>query len=290
MAPIAPPPEYIPSFDGCRLATYEMGTAEGPVLFLINGLGGNLNAWRFIIEHFQDRFRIVSYDYRGMYNSKTPPERDFSMDAHVHDAMAVLDHYAVERAVVMGWSMGVQIALEVMRIAPDRALALVLSNGAYGRPLDQAMPKLKPLAALSMDLLARYGPKVRKIARPLAGTVAPLKVAKVVGFVSKHLDEEVFLDLVHEFIELDFENYRDCVATLVEHDAEDVLEHIQVPTLILGGDRDLFTPGAFSRKMAQLIPDATLHIIKDASHYCAVEYPGIIISHMERFFLERLDL
>jgi len=269
-----------------------MGSREpdAPVLFLINGLGGNLVAWRFVIERFKHRFRIVSYDYRGMYASSTPPGKDFSMTAHTRDALAVLDHFDVDSAVIMGWSMGVQILLEVYDSAPEKAAALVLANGAYGKPLDKAMPRLKPLARLTMDLLALSAPLLRPLAKPVLATPAPLKLAKAVGVVSSFLDEQVFLDLARDYAQLDFTNYRDCVEALVEHDAEHVLDHISVPTLILGGGRDLFTPKSFAEEMARRIKGAELHIIEDASHYCAVEYPEIIVIRMRKFFKERLGL
>lgn len=282
-------PEPIPlvSFDGTKLATFDTGNPSGPVLFLINGLGGNLGAWRFLIDYYRDQFRIVSFDYRGMYQSELAKNGDYSMATHTRDAVAVMDHYGVDDAVVMGWSMGVQVVLEVYRAVPDRIRALVLTNGAFGRPLD-VFPGLKPVAKATMGALAALAPCLRPAARPFLKTTLPLKVLKAVGFLSRHLDEQVFLDLAKDFAELDFAAYRDCVDALVNHSAEDMLHRITVPTLILAGGRDLFTPSAFSRTMAERIPQSRMVNIADASHYAAVEYPGVIISHMERFFLDYL--
>jgi 3-oxoadipate enol-lactonase len=273
------------SFDGTRLALYDLGRRDGPVLFLVNGLGGNITAWRFLIDYFRDRFRICSFDYRGMYNSELAATGDYSMEAHTKDALFVMDHLGIEDAVVMGWSMGVQVVFEIVRAAPERVRALVLANGAFGRPLD-LIPGLKPVARAAMGLLAEAAPHLRPLARPLLRTTAPLKLLKAVGFVSRRLDEQVFLDIARKFAELDFAAYRDCVESLVNHDAEDVLDSVMAPTLILAGGRDLFTPASFSTIMAERIPEARLAHIPDASHYAAVEYPGVIISHMERFFLD----
>ena len=284
-----PEPTYLESFDGTRLALYETGTPSGPILFLINGLGGNLGAWRFIIEYYRPTFRILSYDYRGMYASESSPRKDYSIEAHTRDATLVMDHFGIKDAVIMGWSMGVQVLLEVYRARPEAARALILANGAYGKPLDKAFPLLKPMARVGMDLLAACAPRLRPFARPFLNTTAPLKVAKAVGFVSKHLDEEVFLNLARDFANLDFDAYRDCTNTLINHDAEDVLDTITVPTLIFAGGRDVYTPAEFSRIMADRIANSRLVMIDDASHYAAVEYPGAIISHMERFFLEHLE-
>jgi len=286
-SPTLPAPQHIRSFDGTKLAVWDIGLRNGPVLLLINGLGGNLATWKFIIEHFQDRLRFISFDYRGMYDSQRPDNDDFSMDAHARDAVAVLDSFGIDQALVMGWSMGVQVCFEVYRRIPNRIVGLILANGAYGTPLDKAPAILKPAAMPVMNFLATAAGCLRPVARRLMSNTRPLKVFKKVGLVSQQLDEEVFLDLVQRYIELDFSAYRDCTAALINHSAEDILEQVKVPTLILGGGRDFFTPKVFSDEMARRIPDAELHIIEDASHYCAVEYPQQLVAIMERW-LERV--
>jgi pimeloyl-ACP methyl ester carboxylesterase len=278
-----PPPRHIRSFDGTKLAVWDIGQREGPVLLLINGLGGNLVTWKFVIERFKDRLRFLSFDYRGMYDSERPANGDFSMDAHARDAVSVLDYFRIDKALVMGWSMGVQVCFEVYRRIPERVVGLVLANGAYGTPLDKAPALLKPAAMPVMNLLAVAAGHLRPVARRLMSNTRPLKVAKKVGLVSQQLDEGIFLDLVQRYIELDFAAYRDCTASLINHSAEDILEQVKVPTLILGGGRDFFTPKVFSDEMARRIPDAELHVIEDASHYCAVEYPQQLVAIMDKW-------
>ncbi|MBM4353280.1 MAG: alpha/beta hydrolase [Deltaproteobacteria bacterium] len=282
-----PPPAYIRSFDSTRLAVWDIGPRNAPVLLLINGLGGNLVTWKFVIDRFRDRLRFISFDYRGMYDSERPTNGDFTMDAHARDAVSVLDHFKVDKALVMGWSMGVQVCFEVYRRIPGRVVGLILANGAYGTPLDKAPTVLKPAAMPVVSFLAVAADRLRPVARKLLSNTRPLKLAKKVGLVSQQLDEDVFLDLVQRYIELDFSAYRDCTASLINHSAEDILEHVKVPTLILGGGRDFFTPKVFSDEMARRIPDAELHVIEDASHYCAVEYPQQLVGIMEKW-LERV--
>lgn len=283
MPPIHFQPKYLESFDGTKLAVYEYGPREAPLFFFLNGLGGSIDTWKFVVHYFKDRYRFAGYDYRGVFNSFAPANRDFSMNAHVGDALVVLNHFVDKEAVVLGWSMGVQVALELAVAAPDKVKALVLANGAFGRPLDRTMPKLKPFVGKFLSLLAVASPALRPLAGPLLATPILLKLAKSAGLVSKNLDEEVFLSLARQFIELDFYNYRDCMVSLVNHDAEDLLEHIHVPTLVLGGGRDFLTPLSFSQEMAQRIRCAELRIIKDGSHYCAVEYPDELNACIDAF-------
>ena len=281
-------PEFISSFDGTRLAVYDVGPRDAPVVFLVNGLGGTVDTWLPVLEHFEGRFRFISFDYRGMFKSGTPPYKDFSMEAHARDARVVLDHFEVESAIFMGWSMGVQLVLELLRKTPETARALVLLNGTFAKPLDRAFPKLKRVALVGMDVLALYAPILKVYARPWTFSRLPVKVAKLAGVVSSNLDERVFLSLAHEFIHLDFVNFRDILVALAQHDAEDVLETIQQPCLVVAGERDLFTPIETAREMTHRIPDCELLEVRDASHYALVEYPELICLRIEKFFDEQL--
>jgi len=226
-----------------------------------------------------------------MYNSQPPPNRDFSMNAHTLDALSVMSYFGLDKAIVFGWSMGVQVCLELMRAAPTQVSALVLANGAYGKPLDRGgMAWMKPVGLATMKLLALTAPYLRPFSKPVTVTTLPVKAAKLTGYVSKRLNERAFLDLAKDFMNLDFASYYKCVETLLEHDAEDVLDEIDVPTLIVSGGRDLFTPAHLAAEMARRIRDADLLHVKDASHYCAVEYPDLINLRLEKFLIDRVGL
>jgi pimeloyl-ACP methyl ester carboxylesterase len=285
-----PAPTFIRTHDGERLAVFEMGRTDGPTLLLVNGLGGNLAAWVHIIPRFADRFRIISFDYRGMYQSPPALNRDYSMNAHAGDAIAVLDHFRTRKAVVMGWSMGVQVCLEVYRRAARRVAALILANGAYGRPMDRGVPGLKQGSLAVMKALARTQHLLRPLASPFLRNTLPVKAAKAAGLVSQRLDEQVFLALAGDFIHLDFDAYSLCVNTLLDHDATDVLDTITVPTLIVSGGRDVFTPAAMAEEMVRRIRTCSHLHLPDASHYAAVEYPEEIAGAMTIFLNKEIHM
>src|SRR6185295_16418064 len=92
------------SHDGTEVAWHALG--KGPPVLLANGLGGSWKAWTHQIAYFPQR-RFVSWDYRGLYRSGVPVEPDaIDIGDHALDAVAVLDAAKVDRAVVLGWSMG----------------------------------------------------------------------------------------------------------------------------------------------------------------------------------------
>jgi pimeloyl-ACP methyl ester carboxylesterase len=100
-----------------------------------------------------------------------------------------------------------------------------------------------------------------------------------------------------DFREEDFKAYWDHIALLDpdlflatlraagEHSAEDLLGEITVPTLVVGAERDTFTPPARAQEMADRIPTADFHLLNDSSHAAPVELPMTIYGIMKEFLL-----
>ena len=286
------PTEHIRSFDGTSIAVYDLGNKKGPPILLTNGLGGNVDTWRYLREHFEDRHRIITWDYRGLYRSGKPRGRGaYRMEDHVLDLVTVLDHLEVDRVVAVGWSMGVQLNFEVCRFHPDRLAAIVALNGTFGNPFKTAFnsPLIEPLVPLMVGGMKASAP-VMPLLAPFAERVdAVLPLARMAGLVGPGLREEVFYDLVSDFVRLDFKAYAQIFAHLGDHDASDYLPRVKLPTLIMTGERDLFTPPRCSRRMAELVPDAELMILPKATHYAPVECPEIINEALDTFINERVE-
>src|SRR5689334_9975119 len=118
-----------------------MGTAHDgddvPILLMANGLGATVDAYRFIVSRFSSTFRFVSWDYRGLYGSGRPLRGydALAVADHAKDAFAVLEAVGAKGEVhALGWSMGVQVLLEMLREKPEAFETLVLHNGVAGRP------------------------------------------------------------------------------------------------------------------------------------------------------------
>ena len=114
------PRRTVESHDGLRLAYWVVG--DGPrTLLLANGLGGRLYAWEPLIRALYPQYRFITWDYRGLFESSSPSAAAICRSPHhAEDARAILDAEGVERAVVCGWSMGVQVGLELATLHPDR--------------------------------------------------------------------------------------------------------------------------------------------------------------------------
>ncbi len=283
--------------DGTRLAWYEAGRPDGPTLLLLSGLGGGFGIWRPFVERFAPRFRLVGWDYRGLYRSARPAERaGFAMAQQVADLVALVEHARVREPILVGWSMGVQLALELHREHAHLPRALIGVHGASGRPLDTAFDS--PWSARAVPpLLGLLG----RVERGFAGVGPSLVDAPGVargftllcrglGLMAPRVDVDAFREMARDWTRLDFAAYAATFLELGAHDASDLLPKIETPTLIVAGGRDPLTPARLAHDMVRFMPNAELAFVRDATHFGLLEEPDAITDHAARFLHERLDL
>jgi pimeloyl-ACP methyl ester carboxylesterase len=279
------------SFDGTEIAYHT--TPEpfpgAPVVVLANGLGGTYLAWRGQIDYLADRYRFVTWDYRGLYSSRRPAadtQASYAIPLQVRDLQAILDQEGIESASFVGWSMGVQVVLESLRTLRPRVRNLVLLNGTSGRPLDtlSPLPGMKVVLPSLVELARRAHALATQMTRRATGLPEAVTWFKKLGLIGPTLEDAVFLELVHAFGGLDMEPFFRNLRAIGEHDAADVLDHIDVPTLVITGDRDLMTPRSLAQQMARRIPMAEILVVRGGTHYTAVEYPELVSLRLERFY------
>ncbi len=276
------------AFDGTDLAYHVVG--EGPPILLANGLGGSWRAWKHQIGYLSDRYRFISWDYRGLYRSGPPVDRDaLRIEDQVRDALTIMEAEEIEQTAIFGWSMGVQLSLELFRKAPERLALMVLINGVAGRPYE---------SVLGLPVMQRVVPPVLRGARSIPSVVQGLTRrmvrwpetvtwAKRLGLASNTLDEELWAELAGSFEDLDMDLYVHMLELLGEHDAWDVLADVDVPTLVVAGDRDVMTPRRAAEAMVRRIDGAELMVVPGGTHYVAVEYPELVNLRIEKFLRER---
>lgn len=274
----------IESFDGTRIGYQVCG--EGPAVVLANGLGGTYTVWRHQYALFGQSYRVISWDYRGLFRSGRPPALDsVAVDRQVADLEAVLAAEGVDRALFLGWSMGVQFTFEYYRRHPEQFVGIVALNGVAGVPFETALRT--PLVGYALPGLAKLmkvtAPALGPLTRVAGKTNALLPLFKVTGLAARSLDPDVFVDLIGEYSTLDFEAYGETLRHLGQHDAREVLPGVGVPTLVVTGTCDLFTPLETSREMVRVIPDARLVVVKGGTHYTAVEFPDQVNAALRQF-------
>lgn len=278
--------------EGVDLGYHLLGPEGGSPILLANGLGGSWKAWSHQLRHF-DSARFVSWDYRGMYASKRPATLT-ALDprSHARDALAIMDRERIEQVTVFGWSMGVQVALELARLAPDRVGPIVLVNGVAGRPWQTLAnsPALGRLAPPVLRLARRVPGLLRAGTTAAVGWEATPRLLQRMGLTSRNMDLELFHTLASSFGGLDMEVYVETLRQLGEHDAYDVLPKLRHPLLLIAGARDLMTPRAAFERIANEVQGAEMLVIPGGTHYVAVEYPDVVNHRIQRFLKQHQGL
>jgi pimeloyl-ACP methyl ester carboxylesterase len=279
--------------DGTWLAWYEGGRADAPPMVFLSGLGGGVGIFRPLVLRFAPHYRLIGWDYRGLYGSGKPRRVALTMRQHVDDLLALLAHAGVEAPILVGWSMGVQLALELHRSQQQLPRAVIGIHGTSGRPFDTAFDSRwsRRLAPPVLSLLGRLERRIDRVGPLLATTPgvadAFVRLCRGLGVMSEHADVDAFRDVAEEWTRLDFSVYARIFSGLGEHDASDLLPKIATPALLVAGDRDPFTPAPLSRAMASVMSDADFALISGATHFGLLEQPEAIADEIEHFLRRR---
>ena len=282
--------------DGTRLTYYSGGTEDGVALVFCGGLGGGIHVWQPLFERFAPRFRLLAWDYRGLYASGPSRRRAYGIEHHARDLLHLLEHEGVETPVLLGWSMGVQVMLEAHRTDPRLARGLVAIHGTPGRPLQPAFGSdvleriLPPLSLLMRGAGRRFAWTAPSLARSRLVAGAFVWASQRLGWMAPEIDFERFQDVAAEWLALDLGIYAEIFRRMGEHDASDLLAAIRVPALVIAGERDRFTPSEIAREMAAGMPEARLELLPDATHFGLIEYPNEIVAAVERYLVDTLRL
>ena len=190
--------------DGTRIGYQVRG--DGPCVVLANGLGGTYIAFKYLYEALAG-YKVICWDYRGLYTSAAPKDPLANTIVHqVDDLMAILDQEHVDDFVIAGWSMGVQVALETIRIHRERVRGLYIINGTYGRTFRTVMGSRivgRVIPALLRLIKAQAG-LAGRATKIVAGSDALISAMKRFGLVSPTIDMEIFRIVAGGFQSIDW--------------------------------------------------------------------------------------
>lgn len=281
---------YVRTDDGTSLFYTDRGKEE-PALALCDGILCDGFIWKYLEPHFAARTRVVHLHYRGHGRSGPPGDPDnIGLDAHADDLVQVLDAADVSRAVIVGHSMGVQVALETAQLHPDRVAGLILCCGAAGRVLAtfHSSGLLKTLFPSLLDAVSRRPDVARAIWTRFPADLG-FQAARLMGEVHRgRMRREDLIPYLEQMVKVDFSLFTRMLAKVDQHTAEAFLPHVTVPTLILVGERDTFTPPAVGYAMADKIPGAEILVLPEGSHAALLEHPDLVNDRIEQFLRTRL--
>ena len=284
--------QYAHGSDGEPLAFRIQGPAGKTPMLTAHGLVSSLHHWMFFTPHFAADRPVVSWEYRGHGGQPAPQDMEISVPQFADDAHAIWQAAAVPPAVVVGLSFGVQVALEIWRRHPECVRALVLICGTPGHPLDRVSRSglfRRSVIALVQELA--HLPGIASGLLAFLRSRAGLRIARELAYVSggAHRDAcppEVLTGLFQHVASLSPDLIAAAIAAYLEHDANDVLPTITVPTLIIAADRDQLTPVSIAERMHRTIANSKLVVFSGHSHLVQVERPREVHLAIETFLRE----
>ncbi len=275
----------VSSFDRTRLAVQEFG--QGPPLVIGNGIGVSYPGLAHQIEHLSRRFRVVTWDYRGLFGSDPAEWGGLGLAAHARDVLAVMDALEIEQAAFLGWSMGVQVGFELLRIAPRRLVRLAGISGGSGQLFRSAMgiPRgFDRALAQALERTAPLAPRFSKLTQRLVPSVPFYWASRLVRFVGPQTDRAMYDAMARAVAGHDHRVYLTTLAELGRHDASRLLPRLDLPLLFLVGSKDGVTPPHYVEALAAKAPNARVHVVPGASHFVTVEEPAKVNHALEEFF------
>lgn len=242
---------------------------DGEPLLLINGLADDLTSWGYQVPDFEQRYTTIIFDNRGIGGS-SKPEGGYTTAQMARDAKALLDALGIERAHILGVSMGGMIAQEFAIHYPDAVNKLVLCATCS-----------EPSAA-NQHLYAFW-----EDAAPRLGLPEMMKEVLVWCFTPEyfqlHPAEAKETEEALTSITQPVDAYLSQLNSIQTHNATDRLGRINASTLVLGAPRDLIFPPNQSEQIHARIPDSTLEFTQHGGHAYLWEVPDEFNQAVMRF-------
>jgi 3-oxoadipate enol-lactonase len=241
-------------------------TGAGDPLLMIQGLGYGGWGWDAVVPGLAERFRVLTFDNRGIGGSDKPPG-PYTAREMAADAFQVLDEAGVERAHILGASLGGMIAQEVTVLAPQRVRRLVLCcttpGGADGVPMPAVTTRLfQEAATLAPDVA------LRRFVENALGTDPP--EALVDELYARRLANPP-----------DPEGWQAQAAAGTTFPGVD--RAISAPTLVLHGTEDNVVDSRNAQVLGALIPGAVVELFPGAGHLFFWEQPDTFVRIVEEF-------
>lgn len=226
------------------IVTYYEEHGSGEPLVLIMGLGGDLQAWARQVPALSKHFRVITFDNRGAGRTSAP-DKPYSIAGMAEDTLALMDHLGLERAHILGLSMGGMIAQELALAHPERVNRLILVSTAasiegYVRRVVETWMNVRR-SNLSREHVIRL-------------TSLFLYSAELLNDDERY-EQAIAASLANPFEQRDHAFLRQATAVL-SFDATARLKNVQSPALVTAATEDILIPPRNSERLAGLLPNA----------------------------------
>lgn len=263
------------------LSTRYLAAGEGPPLLLLHGVGDNALDWRWVMPALARKHRVYAPDLPGSGGS-AKPNTGYSPASFARFVGAFLEVLGVERAAVVGNSLGGLVALRLALSEPRRVTALgLVASAGLGR---EATYALRSLALPGYGKLAVTWGKTRPGALQRAFGRATLLFGRPWRAPRSWIKEHYRLARLPGFLEAQLAAVRAQVGYRGQREVLlDKLARVEVPTIVVWGTRDRVLPYSQGQEAAARLPRGFLELVPDCGHAPQVEHPERFASSLGDF-------
>lgn len=287
----------VESTDGRTLTSYvnfdpSQDQSGRPLIALNNGLICKYAWWHYLAPYLTHAgFNIIAHEYRGHFDNNFDEDKaagKITFKTFAGDLRQILRSLNMDKAIIIGHSMGVNVSLEFMRTHPEMVRGLVLISGSMFPPTDSlfntslARPLLYGLAELNRKNPRTFNHLWRE------GSLTPISKTLVHFFGTniKTTPYTIITKYVEDLAQLPPELFFTLLEEMDRHDIVRTGPDINLPTLILGGTHDPLCPLPLVQRMNKVIRNSELRIIEGARHVPQVEYPQMVYRHIMKFLIQ----
>lgn len=255
--------------DGIKLY-YETSItdAKQTPLFLIHGVGGDLDAWNFLKEKLLAQgFSVITMDIRGHGKSDHPRSfKSYELYHFTEDMLAILDAEKIEKVILVGHSLGAVLVTQIALHYQERIEKLILISSSYVPP-----PYFKiPGIFLVFNILALL-------------SLPPLNPRHSLYPVGKHHEDVEMYGLIRTIFRHSLKSYILSSKEILKNNIGPLLKNITVPTLIISGNKDSIFPTHLSEYIHTEIKNSSLKIVDGGNHVIILNNVDTVFSYMFGF-------
>lgn len=247
--------------NGYDIGYEEAGGGDATPIVFLHGVGSDKSVWRPQLDHFSRTRRAVALDYPG-YGDSDPAPKGTTRDDYASAIISAMHELGIDRAHICGLSLGGVVAIAIHHADASCCASLILADTFAVHPEGRAIYERSITASENLRAAAE---------------------ARVDVLLARPASPRVRSEVVETMARIGPLAYRIGAEAVWLADQRDRAQEIDVPTLILCGDRDLVTPPELSNALLDLVPEARLQLIQGAGHISNLERPDEFNQAVEDF-------
>ncbi len=249
-----------------KLPYVEQGDPDGKSVLFLHGFAGSCDSFDQILPLLPDSFHVFVFTQRG-HGDASKPQKGYRLQDFALDAKGFLDFFGLQDTVVVGHSMGAAVAIKFALDYPDLTAGLVLAGSGLPKWGDRAVQNF-------------WDSTVSRLEDP----VDPSFVRNFIeNTIARPIPSIVFEKIVRDSLKVPAHVWKEAFKNRLKEDFTNDIGRIQVPTLIIWGDRDTKTSRSEQEALLTGIPGSQLLVYQGTGHELHYEEPEHFASDLVKF-------